>query len=45
MKVNNHHKLLIILLFLLGTAISKTYAQDSVAAEPMLSVTIFSAGK
>lgn len=41
MKVNNHHKLFIIFLFLIFAAITKTNAQDSVAAEPELSVRYF----
>ena len=41
MKANNHHKLFIIFLFLLGAAINKTNAQDSLAAEPVLSVRYF----
>lgn len=41
MKVNNHHKLFIIFLFLLGAVINKTNAQDSAAAEPVLGVRYF----
>jgi hypothetical protein len=41
MKVNNHHKLFIIFLFLLGAVINKTNAQDSAAAEPILSIRYF----
>ena len=41
MKANNHHKLFIIFLFLLGAAINKISAQDSAAAEPVLSVRYF----
>ena len=41
MKANNHHKLFILFLFLLGAAINKTYAQDSAAAEPVLTVRYF----
>ncbi len=36
MKKNNHHKLLIIFLFLFATAIGKLHAQDSAAASPVL---------
>jgi hypothetical protein len=41
MKANNHHKLFIIFLFLLGSTITKTYAQDTVAAAPVLSLRYF----
>jgi len=42
MKLNNpHHKLFIIFLLLLGTTISKTNAQDSVAFTTVLSVRYF----
>jgi hypothetical protein len=41
MKANNHHKLFILFLFLLGAAITKASAQDSAAAEPILSVRYF----
>ena len=41
MKANNHHKLFIIFLFLLGATINKTNAQDSAAAEQVLSVRYF----
>ena len=41
MKKNNHHKLFIILLFLLGSTMSKTYAQDSAVAITVLGVRYF----
>ena len=41
MKLNNHHKLFIIILFLFGTAISNINAQDSVASVSVLSVHYF----
>ena len=36
MKKNNHHKLLLIFLFLFATAVDKIQAQDSAAASPTL---------
>jgi len=41
MKLNNHHKLFIIMLFLFGTAVSKINAQDSTASTTVLSVRYF----
>ena len=41
MKKNNHHKLFIILLFLLGVTFGKTYAQDSAVSSTVLSVRYF----
>lgn len=41
MKASNHHKLFIILLFLLGATISKIYAQDSTASPTILNVRYF----
>lgn len=41
MKVNYHHKLIIILFFLAGTTISKIQAQDSAAATTILSLRYF----
>ncbi|HEY8689309.1 MAG TPA: hypothetical protein VIM07_08740 [Chitinophagaceae bacterium] len=41
MKKNNHHKLFIIFLFLLGATFSKTYAQDSAVSSTVLSVRYF----
>jgi hypothetical protein len=41
MKLNNHHKLFIILLFLFGTAMNKINAQDSAASTTVLSIRYF----
>jgi len=41
MKKNNHHKLFIIFLFLLGATFSKTYGQDSAVSSTVLSVRYF----
>jgi hypothetical protein len=41
MKLNNHHKLFIILLFLFGLAVSKINAQDSTASTTVLGVRYF----